>query len=95
MIKLKMDWNEVVEQRLDGLNKLDDFLLKVYEIPSIYKENMKKYHDQKIEKRAFVVGDVVLLLNSTIRLLSRKFKSWMRPFIIAKLFPHGSLDLEN
>ena len=25
MKKLKMDWNEVVEQRLNGLNKLDEF----------------------------------------------------------------------
>ena len=95
MNTLRMDWNEAVAKRLNGLNEVDELHVKAYESSANYKENMKKYHDQKIEKRAFVVGDVVLLLNSTIRLLSRKFKSWMRPFIIAKLFPHGSLDLEN
>ena len=57
--KLKMDWNEVAEQRWNGLNELDEFLLKAYESSSLYKENMKKYHDQKIEKRDFVVGDLV------------------------------------
>ena len=50
MKKLKMDWSEDVEQQLTGLNELDEFCLKAYESSSIYKEKMKKYHDQKIEK---------------------------------------------
>ena len=29
MKKLKMDWREAAEQRLNGLNKLDEFCLKV------------------------------------------------------------------
>ena len=31
MKKLKMDWSEAAEQRLTGLNELDEFLLKAYE----------------------------------------------------------------
>ena len=50
MKKLKGDWNEAAEQRLIGLNELDEFRLKAYESSSLYKEKMKKYHDQKIEK---------------------------------------------
>ena len=65
--KLKMDWNEVVEQRLNGLNELNEFCLKAYESSAIYKENMKKYHDQKIEKREFMVAELVLLFNSRLR----------------------------
>ena len=61
MKKLKMDWNEAMEWRLNGLNELDEFHLKAYESSSLYKEKVKKYHDQKIEKRDFVVGDLVLL----------------------------------
>ena len=45
MKNLKMDWNEAVEQRFNGLNELDEFSLKAYENPSIYKDKMKKYHD--------------------------------------------------
>ena len=30
MKKLKMDWNETTEQRLNGLNDLDEFNLKAY-----------------------------------------------------------------
>ena len=37
MKKLKMDWNEAAEQRLNGLNELDEFLLKVCESSALYK----------------------------------------------------------
>ena len=50
MKKLKMDWSEAAEQRLNGLNELDEFCLKAYESSALYKEKMKKYHDNKIEK---------------------------------------------
>ena len=50
MKKLKMDWSEAAEQRLNGLNELDEFRLKAYESSALYKENMKKYHDNKIKK---------------------------------------------
>ena len=48
MKKLKMD--EAAEQRLNGLNELDEFRLKAYEISALYKEKVKKYNDNKIEK---------------------------------------------
>ena len=57
---------------------------------------MKKYHDQNIEKRYFVVGDLVLLLNSRLRLFPGKLKSkWTGPFLITKVFPHVAVELEN
>ena len=42
MNKLKMDCNESLEQRLNGLNDLDEFLLKADESLVLYKEKMKK-----------------------------------------------------
>ena len=48
--EVKMDWSEAAEQRLNGLNELDEFRLKAYESSALYKEKMKKYHDLKIEK---------------------------------------------
>ena len=57
---------------------------------------MKKYHDQKIEKRNFLVGDLVLLFNSRLRLFSGKLKSkWTGPYLITQLFPRGAVELEN
>ena len=78
------------------MNELDEFLMKAYESSALYKEKMKKYHDQKIEKRDFMVGDLVLLFNSRLRLLSGKLKSkWTGPYMITQLFPHGAVELEN
>ena len=75
MKKLKMDWNEAAEQRLNGLNELDEFLLRAYERTSLYKEKMKKYHDKQIEKHNFSVRYLVLLFNSRLHLFPVKIKS--------------------
>ncbi|XP_015054776.1 uncharacterized protein LOC107001127 [Solanum pennellii] len=91
-----MDRNESVEQRLNGLTELDEFCLKAYQSSALYKDMMKKYHDEKIEKREFVFGDLVLLFNSRLRLFSGKLKSkWTSPFLITTMFPHGAVELEN
>ena len=68
MNKVKMDWNEAAEQTLNGLNDLDELPLKVYQSSSLFKGKIKKYHDQKIEKRNFMVRDLVLLFNSRLHL---------------------------
>ncbi|XP_069151913.1 uncharacterized protein [Solanum lycopersicum] len=91
-----MNWIEAVEQRLNGLNELDEFLLKVYESSNLYKEKMKKYHHKNIEKHDFVVGDFVLLFNARLRLFLDKVKSkWTGPFLITHVFPHGAVELKN
>ena len=96
MKKLKMDWSEAAEQRLTGLNELAEFFLKAYESSALYKEKMKKYHDQKIERGKFVVGDLVFLFNSRLRLFPGKLKSkWTGPYMVTQLFPHGVVELES
>ena len=75
MKKLKMDWSEAAKQRLNGFNELDEFRLKTYARSALYKEKMKKYHDNKIVKRGFMVGDLVLLFNSRLCLFPGKLKS--------------------
>ncbi|TMX03631.1 hypothetical protein EJD97_015189 [Solanum chilense] len=96
MKKLKMDWNETAEKILNGLNELDKFHLKAYESSTIYKEKMKKYHDQMIENREFLIGDFMLLYNSRLRLFLGNLKSkWTDPFLITKVISHGVVELEN
>ena len=75
---------------------LDEFRLKAYESSALYKEKMKRYHDQRIEKREFVVSDLVLLFNSRLRLFPGKLKSkWTGPFFLTKVLPHGAVELKN
>ena len=95
MKKFKMDWSEAAEQQLNGLNELDEFRLKSYESSALYKEKMKKYHENKIEKREFMVGDFVLLFNSRLRLFPGKLKSkWTGPYLITQVFPYGAVELK-
>ncbi|KAK4716589.1 hypothetical protein R3W88_014927 [Solanum pinnatisectum] len=94
--KLNFDWGATSNQRVNEMNKLDGFRLRAYESSALYKEKMKKYHDQKIEKREFAIGDLVLLFNSRLHLFPGKLKSkWTEPFIVTQVFSHGVVELEN
>ena len=43
-----------------------------------------------------MVGDLVLLVNSRLRLFSGKLKSkWTGPYLVTQLFPHGVVELET
>ena len=65
-------------------------------VAALYKDKMNKYHDQRIEKREFVVGDLVLLFNYRLRLFLGKLKSkWSGPFLIKQVFSHREVELEN
>ena len=56
------------------MNELDEFLMKAYESSALYKEKMKKYHDQKIEKHDFMIEDLMLLFNSRLSLFPGELK---------------------
>ena len=78
------------------MNELDEFCLKAYEISSLYKETMKKYHEQEFEKHDFMVGDLVFLFISRLSLFMGKLMSkWTGPYLITQLFPHEAVELEN
>ncbi|XP_049360369.1 uncharacterized protein LOC125825064 [Solanum verrucosum] len=94
--KLNLDWDDASNQRLNKLNELYEFFLKAYESTALYKEKMKKYHDQKIEKHEFASGDLLLLFNSRLRLFHGKLKSkWTGPFRGVQVFSHEAVELEN
>ena len=57
---------------------------------------MKKYHDLKIEKWEFIVGDLVLLFNSRLHLFPGKLKSkWTGPYLVTQLVPQGVVEFET
>nr|GEW44874.1 reverse transcriptase domain-containing protein [Tanacetum cinerariifolium] len=76
------------------LNELNELRDHAYENSLIYKEKIKRIHDFKIKNRIFNVGDRVLLFNSRLKIFSGKLKThWSGPFIIAKVFPYGTVEL--
>src|ERR1041384_2081880 len=71
------------EKRLMNFTSLDEWRSEAYESAKIFKEKVKKWHDKRILKREFNVGDKVLLFRSRFifspgKLLSR----WEGPFHI-------------
>ncbi|XP_057755891.1 uncharacterized protein LOC130975077 [Arachis stenosperma] len=91
---LNFDEQAVGEKRLIQLNELEEFRNQAYENAKIYKENTKRWHDQKIARREFTEGQKVLLYNSRLKFFPGKLKSrWSGPFTILKVFPYGHVEL--
>ena len=65
---------------------------EAYESAKMFKEKVKKWHDKRILKREFNVGDKVLLLSrfkfSPGKLLSR----WEGPFHIEEVYRSGAIN---
>ncbi|XP_049399778.1 uncharacterized protein LOC125863833 [Solanum stenotomum] len=90
---LNVDWVKYTKGRVDHLNKLDEFRFREYESSTLYKERIMKWHDSKILRREFRVGDWVLLYNSRLRLFPRKIKSkWSGPFRVTRVFANGAIE---
>ena len=59
--KLNCDFQAAKEKRLLQINELEELRNEAYDNAIIYKENTKRWHDQKILRREFKVGGQVLL----------------------------------
>ena len=68
MKKPNFYFQAIKEKRLLQLNELEELRNEAYDNARIYKDKTKKWHDQKIMRIAFRVGDLVLLYNSKLKL---------------------------
>ncbi|XP_049376934.1 uncharacterized protein LOC125841805 [Solanum stenotomum] len=93
---LNLDWSKTSRERVEQFNELDEFRLRSYESSAIYKEKITKWHDARILKRDFKVGDWVLLYNSRLRLFPRKLKcKWSGLFRVMRVFTNGGIEVED
>nr|GFA44924.1 reverse transcriptase domain-containing protein [Tanacetum cinerariifolium] len=82
------------DRRKLQLNELSELHDQAYENSLIYKERIKKLHDEKIKNRIFNVGDQVLLFNFRLKIFSGKLKSrWSGPFTISKIYLYGTAKI--
>ncbi|RDY13890.1 hypothetical protein CR513_01122, partial [Mucuna pruriens] len=65
-----MSYDQAREQRKFQLQELDELRLEAYENSRIYKRKVKKFHDQKILRKDFSIGQKVLLFNSRLKLIA-------------------------
>ncbi|RDX83307.1 Gag-Pol polyprotein, partial [Mucuna pruriens] len=79
-----------------GLQELDELRLEAYENSRIYKQKVKKLHDQQILRKEFRVGQKVLMFNSYLKLIAVKLRSrWDGPFVITNVFPYSAIELKD
>ena len=64
--KQNCDYQAAKEKRLLQMNELEELRNEAYDNVRIYKDKAKKWHDQKIYRREFKVGELVLLYNSKL-----------------------------
>ena len=62
----------------------------------IYKKRAKRFHDSRLLRKEFHIGQHVLLFNSRLKLIAGKLRSrWDGLFIITDIFPHGAVQVKD
>ena len=78
------------------MNELENLRNEAYDNARIYKDKTKKWHDQKILRKEFRVGELVLLYNSRLKLFLGKLKSrWSGPKTVIATTPFGAVTLKT
>ncbi|XP_017442699.1 uncharacterized protein LOC108347795 [Vigna angularis] len=93
---LNYDPCDTAEKRIKQIIELEEMRLHAYDSSKNYKEKVKFYHDRKLIKKVFNLGQRVLLFNSRLKLFHGKLKSkWSGPFMVKNVFPHGEVELTD
>ena len=70
-----MAFDEASMERKLQLQELEEIHLEAYENSKVYKEKVKRFHDSKICRKEFHIGQKLLLFNSRLNLISGKLQS--------------------
>ena len=78
------------------MNELEELRNEADDNVRIYKDKTKRWHDQRILRKEFKLGELVLLYNSRLRLFKGKLKSrWSGPYIAIAVTPFGAVTLRT
>ena len=84
--ELNYDFKLASEKRLFDISSLDEWRTQAYENAKLFKEKVKRWHDKRIQKPEFNIGDYVLLFNSRLRFFVGKLLSKLEgPYVIEKV----------
>ena len=93
--KMNYDFKAAKEKILLQMNELEELRNEAYDNARIYKDNTKKWHDQKILRKELRVFELVLLYNSRLKLFPGKLKSrWSGLYTIVVVTPFGAMTLK-
>jgi hypothetical protein len=69
---------------------------EAYEHARLFKDKVKKWHDRRILKREFHVGEKVLLYRSRLRFFAGKLLSkWEGPLVIEEVYRLGAIKIAS
>ena len=88
-------FSEEEQIRLLQMNELKELRNEAYYKARIYNK-MKKWHDQKVLRKEFKVGEQVLLYNSKLKLFPGNLKSrWSGPYTVVASTTFGAVTLKT
>jgi hypothetical protein len=94
--ELNRDFKLAGKKRLLDLSSLDEWRHEAYENARLFKEKVKQWHDRRILKRKFHVGEKVLLYRSHLIFFAGKLLSkWKGPFIIEEVYRLGAIKIAS
>ena len=65
-------------------------------MPNFLKKKVKRWHEKRIQKREFKVGEYVLLYNSRFRFIAGKLLSkWEGPYVIEEVYHSRAIKINN
>ena len=94
--ELNRDFKLAGKKRLLDLCSLDEWRNEAYENARLFKEKVKQWHDKRILKREFHVGERVLLYRSRLRFFAGKLLSkWEGPYVIVEVYRSGAIKIAS
>ena len=94
--ELNYDFKLASEKRLFDISSLDEWRTQAYESAKLFKEKVKRWHDKRIQKWEFNMGDLVLLYNSRFIFFGGKLLSkWEGPYVVEEVYHSGAIKINN
>ena len=94
--KMNCDFKVAKEKRLLQMNEFEELRNEAYDNAKIYKDKTKKWYDQKILRKEFRVGELILLYNSRLKLVPGKLtSSWSGSYIVVVVTLFGAVTLKT
>jgi hypothetical protein len=94
--ELNRDFKLAGKKRLLDLSSLDEWRNEAYKNARLFKEKVKQWHDKRILKREFHVGEKVLLYRSRLRIFAGKLLSkWEGPFVVEEVYHSGAIKIAS
>src|SRR3954467_14651969 len=92
--ELNRDFKLAGKKRVLDLSSLDEWRNEAYENARLFKEKVKQWHDRRILKREFHVGQNVLLYKSRLSFFAGKLLSkWEGPYVIVEVYRSSAIKI--